>query len=351
MKFFDIFSRTPKNTESVVLIDIGTSSVAGAYVHYAEGELPTFLYTESEPIKAHKGEPEEGAMLRALKTLGETLIREGAPILARTTGSGTAQKIIVSIDAPWQETTVHTEHFEENEPFIFTENMVSKRLKETHKELEEKKMLVDESIIGTILNGYGTQEPYGKKANHASVIVLTSLIESGIATNIVSTLEHLFHRTSVLPIAGNSLRYQAMREVFPHERDALILDATNEELSSISLVRRGLIVSLIQAKVRSGADAWATTITNELAELSNQFPLPRTIFLLARESDINSLQKALDTVNFGALWLSDNPPKIVPVLKTHMSTSVRQSTEQPVDVVLLLMALFYAHAKERKEKF
>lgn len=351
MGLFDIFSRTRKDTESVVLIDIGTNCVTGAYVQYMEGELPIFLYTQTQPIEAHDGEPEEVAMVRALKTLGETLIREGAPILTRTTGSGTAHKIIVSIDAPWQETTVHTEHFEEAEPFIFTESMVNTRLKETHKESEKNKMLVDESIIGTILNGYGTQEPYGKKASHASVIVLTSLIESSTATSIVSTLEHLYHGTSVMPIAGNSLRYQAMREVFPHERDALILDATNEELSSISLIRKGLIVSLIQTKVRSDTDAWATTVTNELTELSNQFPLPRTIFLLARESSIDSLVQALDTVNFGALWLSDNPPKVVPVLKTHMNTSVRQATERPVDVVLLLMALFYQQARIRKQRF
>lgn len=350
MGLLNIFSRAPRNNESVVLIDIGTSAVAGACVHYSQGELPAILYTKILPIEAHNEEPKEKAMLRALKSLGETLIREGGPILVRVTGSGTPHIILVSIDAPWQETTVHTENFEAEEPFVFSQSLVTKRLEETQSKPLEK-TLVDQSVVGTILNGYETKKPYGKKVHRASVVVLTSLIERHTAASIVSELECLYHRTNVLPIAGNSLRYQAMRAAFPHEHDAIILDATNQELSSTSLVRRGLIVNLIQSSILSNSAEWAATITSELTEISKLYPLPRTIFLLAREPDIDSLRQKLDTVNFRSLWLSDNPPKIVPVLRTHMSSSVRQMTENPVDIVILLMALFYERARERKEKF
>jgi hypothetical protein len=222
--------------------------------------------------------------------------------------------------------------------------MVSKRLKEIHKDVPAK-TLVDESIIGTILNGYGTKQPYGKKATHAAVIVLTSLIESHVALNIVRTLERLYHSKNILPIAGNSLRYQAIREAFPHEHDALILDATNEELSSISLVRKGLIVSLVQAGVPSDTGEWVSTTVNELAELSRQYPLPRTIFLLAREAKIEKLRHELDRSEFASLWLSDNPPRVVSVVASHMSAAVRQTTEHPADVILLLMTIYYAQTR------
>lgn len=348
MGFLDFLSRKPKYAESVILIDIGTNNVAGACVQYDLGQLPTFLYTNTVPIEMHEGELRESAMLRSLRVLGEKLVREGAPVLARATGSGTATTILVSIDAPWQETTVHTEQFEEAEPFVFTQSLVDKRLDESHRESTEK-VLVDESIVGTILNGYETSNPNGKRTQHASVIILTSHIARSVASHIVSTLERLYHTKNVLPIAGSSLRYQAMREVFPHEHDAIILDATNPELPSISLVRRNLIVSLIQATESSTADNWADAITEELTELAKQNPLPRTIFLLAREPEIDSLRQLLDTVDFGFLWLSDNPPKIISVLPTHISASVRNATDAPIDTVLLLMAIFFDHAKKRGE--
>jgi hypothetical protein len=350
MGFLDIFSRKPKEAESVLLVDIGTNFVAGAYVHYVTGELPALIYTERVPIEPHEKEQEEQAMLRTLKQLGEMLIKQGAPVLARVTGSGSVHMILVSVDAPWQETSVHTEHFEEIEPFTFTQSLVTKRLEAGHTTPIEK-ALVDESIVGTILNGYETHSPYGKKVHRAAVIVLTSLIERRVAAGIVSTLGQLYHNKNIFPIAGSSLRYQAMRKIFPHEDNAIILDATNTEIASISLVRKGLLVSLIQAKVPEGENGWVTTVTNELTEIAKQYPLPRTIFLLAHEANAEAFRKMLDTVNFSSLWLSDNPPKIVPIVRSQIMSAVRQLTETPPDVVLLLIAVFYANARETGQKF
>lgn len=340
MGFSDFFSSKGKHTESVVLIDIGLDAVVGAYVHYSEGELPTLIYCQTTPIQTRPDEPPEGGMLRALKTLGETLIREGAPALARATGSGTARMILVSIDSPWQETSVHKEDFEEDEPFVFTQSLVNKRLEESRTKSNEK-TLVDESIIGTILNGYHTPNPYGKKAHRASVVVLTSLIERHVASSIITTLERLYHTKNILPIAGSSLRYQAMRDVFPHEQDAIILDATNKSLSSISLVRKGYFVSLAETATSSVKEDWIVAVTKELSQVANQYPLPRTIFLLAREADSAALRDMLDNTHFNSLWVSANPPKVVPVLKTQMTSLVKQTTEVPADIVILLMAVYF----------
>ena len=97
MSFLDIFHKKEKHVESVVLIDIAADSVAGAYARYTEGENPTLLYTNRLPIEIRDVEPHEQAMLRALKTLGDGLIRDGAPILMRATGSGSVDSILISI--------------------------------------------------------------------------------------------------------------------------------------------------------------------------------------------------------------------------------------------------------------
>jgi len=340
MGLFDIFSRKGKSAESVVLIDIGATSVAGAYAHYIEGQPPILFYTRRLPIEIRTDEPHERAMLRALEILGNDLIREGAPVLARATGSGSASMILVSIDAPWQETAVRTEDFEEDDQFTFTKSLVTERLEKTGAAPSEK-MLANESIIGTILNGYETRSPYGKKVYRASVIVLTSLIERAVADSIIATLGRLYHTKNVMPISGSSLRYQTMRDIFPHEQDAIILDATGGSLTSIALVRRGLFVTLIRVDTPSDDPAWVSAVTNELAEIAKHYPLPRTIFLLAREPEISSLQQTLSSANLGSLWLSDNPPKFVPVLKNHIIGSIQQTTSTSPDIVLLFMALYY----------
>ncbi len=337
MSFFTDFFRSTR-TKSTVFIDISADSVAGAYAHYKEGESPTLLYTRRLPIEIRKGEPHDQAMLRALEILGSTLIREGAPILMRATGNGRADTILVSIDAPWQKTSVRTERFERKTSFVFTKTMVTRALEKTNV-VPPGKFLADESIIGTILNGYEIQNPYGKKVHRAEIVVLTSFIDEQVATGIAALMKNLYHAERILLIAGSSLRYQAMLKVFPHERDALILDAAGS-LTSIALVRKGLLVAVVEVASAYTAAAWAEHIGNELAELAQHYPLPRTIFLLARESETSSLQEKLSAGSLGKFWLSDNPPKVVAVLSSHIAGLVRQTTTTPPDLQLLLMALF-----------
>lgn len=335
-KLTDFFRGT--SAKSVVFIDISADSVAGAYAHYKEGELPVLLYTRRYPIEIHKDEPHERAMLRALTILGSTLIREGAPILMRATGQGRAETILVSIDAPWQKTSVRTERFERKTSFVFTKNMVATALEKTSV-VPPGKFLADESIIGTILNGYEMRDPYGKKVHRAEIIILTSLIDERVARGIATLIQDLYHAERILLIAGSSLRYQAMLKVFPHERDALILDAASS-LTSIALVRKGFLVAVIEVPSKYNATSWAEHIGNELAILAQQYPLPRTIFLLAREPEITSLREQLGAADMGKFWLSDNPPKIVAVLSSHLTGLIRQTTTNPPDLQLLLMVIF-----------
>ncbi|MBI2025495.1 hypothetical protein HYT04_01760 [Candidatus Kaiserbacteria bacterium] len=342
--FSNIFN--PTNAESLVLIDVSAGSVAGAYAHYKDMETPSILYTRRLPIEVRSGERHELAMLRALEILGNALIKEGAPALARATGSGRADAILVSVDAPWQETRVRTEYFERKTPFVFTKRMVATALEKTSIPADGK-VLADESIIGTILNGYETREPYGKKVHRAAVIILTSFIDEKISEGIAGMLSKLFHTKNIFSIAGSSLRYQAMRTAFPHERDALLLDAVGQ-LISIALVRRDLLVAVVEASDTSteNYEKWVEKVVLELTELAKDHPLPRTIFLLAQEKDSPSLEQALNSAKLGGLWLSDNPPKIVPVRAGHLSGSIRQITTASPDLPLLLMALYWQHHRK-----
>lgn len=343
MGFLEKLFSKKENSESVVLIDIGATSIAGAYARYEENQSPMLVYTRRLPIERRNDEVHELAMLRALEILCKDLIREGAPALFRITGSGSANMILVSVDAPWQETNVRTEYFESKEKgdsFIFTRGLVSKKLEETRNTRSDK-LLTNESIIGTILNGYNTNKPYGERVHRAMIIILTSLIEREVATSILSTLGGLYHTKDIMSISGDSLRYQTLQTIFPHERDAIILDAIGGSITTVSLIRQGVFVTMEMVSVSSDDNEWVPSITSQLREIAKSYPLPRTIFLLANEPEISSLRQRLDTADFGLLWLSENPPKIVSVLKSQIGGSVRYLATTPPDLVLLLMTIYY----------
>jgi len=333
----DLFHRK-KSAESVVFIDIGATSIAGAYARYVENEMPVLLYTCRLSVELRKNEPLGRAMLRTLDILGGELLREGAPALARASGSGRSDAILVSIDTPWQEVNMRTEYFERKDPFLFTKDMAATALRETST-APSGKVLVDESVISTILNGYETHNPYGKMVHRASVTVLASFVDGRVAKSITAALRGLYHTKKIRLFAASSLRYQAMREAFPHERNTLIFDAVGP-LTSIALVHNNLLVAASEVP-NVGTNEWANMIVSELSKLAGKNPLPRVIFLLANAPNMPSLQKALDAKNFSSLWLSDNPPKIIPVLASHFTGLVRQAASTPPDLQLLLMALYH----------
>src|SRR3989344_871138 len=334
----------PPHAESIIFIHVSAGSVAGAYAQYKKNKTPALLYARRVAIDIRDGEPQERALQHALEILGSFLIREGAPVLARYSGSGSADTIFVSVDAPWQETKVHTEHFERETPFTFTKKMVTAALEKTTI-VPQGKLLANESVVGTSLNGYHVREPYGKNVHRASATIFTSFIDATISKIIAETIQHLFHTKNILSIAGTSLRYQAIRTMFPHEHHALMLD-TMGPLISIALVRKDFLTAVEEVSdVNKGSNTyiWIKKIMDEFVKLAEQYPLPRTIFLLAQEPEISSLEQALAGAKLGGLWLSDNPPRVVPIPASHIVGAVRQVTTDPPDLPLLLMALYWQH--------
>ena len=322
MSFWTSLFHKRTRAESALLISVGDDSVAGAYAIYNQSEMPTLLYMHRLKVEKREGEPSGPAMLRSLDTLGNELLREGAPSLLRATGSGRADKVLVSVDAQWAETKMRVEHFERKEPFLFTKDMLARALKED-RITSPGKTLVNESFVSFTLNGYETRNPYEKMTQHASATVLSSFVDSDIAKSVSSALRGLFHTEKIKLITGSSLRYKAIRKAFPHEHDVLILDALCSRIF-ISLTHKNLLDS----------------VAGELPTLAKQRSLPRTVFLLAEEPIASHLRKSLLSDSTRSLWLSEEP-KVVPVLASHLSGLVRQTTIAPPDLPLLLMALYH----------
>jgi len=350
MSFFGNLFRNRKD-KVVGLVDIGADSVAGAYVRHVAGTAPELLYSRRLPIELQEGEPHQDAMLRALDVLGEALVKEGIPALVRARAGTSVASVLVGVDAPWQQIKVHVERMEKDTGFTFTKRLIDEALLKAHPvETGENEIIADASVIATVLNGYSVQNPYGKNVRSAVIVVLVSLIDRLVSDTIHSKLRDVFQTGQICLMAGSSLRYQALRIAFPHEQDALIVDAAGSEVE-VALVRKGLLVSVseIEGKSSEGGDTVEDNFVSGFSEIAKSYPLPRMIFLLAREAEIDALKKRLERTDFGSLWLSGNPPTILPVLASHISGRVKQGATVVSDIPLLLMAL-YLPASSRLEK-
>jgi hypothetical protein len=367
---------------SFALIDICSASVAGALTHIQDGKS-TIYYTERLPIKHRENEDDNEAMLRTLEDLSNRLLTHGAPILRKETGSGHLTKIFISVSAPWQKTSVRTEHINPPKPFIFTKALVSETIVKTTI-VPEGYGKSGESLIATILNGYEIVKPYGKHVARAELIVLSSFLEKKVANDIEEVLRKTYHTHSIAITGFAPVAYAAFREVFPHEKDYIVLHV-GAEASELAVIKRGLLVSVVslnygthsllrsisasvknpgsatvkhaadwestsiidlqhnqlyEEKVEAAKKQWVEVLRKTLQELSTQNALPRTLFLLSDDESREYLRASLDSTLLRSLWLTEEPLRIIPITSNQFTSLVPYRAQAEGDIFLALLALF-----------
>jgi len=88
----------------VLLIDVGSASVAGAYIRVDANKQPTIHFTTRVSLRTRNSKDVLIDMEHALAELTDILLRDGAPAFSHAVGNGKIDKIVVSVSSPWQET-------------------------------------------------------------------------------------------------------------------------------------------------------------------------------------------------------------------------------------------------------
>lgn len=361
--------------QTVALVDIGSSSVGGAYAHFEPASAPTLYFTARIPITRREGEEAGKSMLRALEELGHVMVRYGGPVLRKELKTGHASCVLASIASPWQETRVRVETISEEKPFLFTRQLLHETAKKSAQVIEGRRE-ADEAVIATLLNGYEIGNPFGKKAKRADLIILSSSLEDDVAGKIEKTLRHAFHNNHVVTTAFAPLSYAVIRDMYPHEKDFLIVDVTGEatdfifvkqgiltDVSSVPLGAHSLITSLKKesntcpvepmtlptpttkgsgaSETNASQEAWKSAVCTVLRDFKTRHALPRSVFLLADEPIRAFMEGLLDSRDVHSLWLSDEPLTVIALCPEHLAQFVRTRGEAEGDVFLAMLALYH----------
>lgn len=375
------------SSSSMVLITIGSSACSGAYVEYKTGDQPTIHYNTRHLIEPREGEDLKTAMLRTLDLVGTDLIEIGAPTLRRETGSGSVGGVLISVAGPWQETKVRTETVQPGKPFTFTRHMLSE-IVASNAEVPENRIGFGESVIATILNGYDIADPFGKKANRAEIVILSSTLDKDVTEQIRNRIRKLYHTHSISFTAFAPVTYAVLRDLYPHERDFLVLDVAMED-TDLAFVKAGLLVDVgtlqfglnklldathaaermtveeesgisaslpvtatqpgyinpnRNARFAEHADAardeWLRGLSDLLKKFAEFHALPRTLFVVAQPNARDYLKRTLDSSILHELWLSDEPLSIIPITSEQFTGKLRTMAHAETPIFLSILALY-----------
>ncbi len=245
MAFFS-FLEDKKNTKIkiVLFLDAGKGHARGAVVEM-RNDIPHILYSVSGEKKIGLPESKESLSL-AMSSLEEVL-QDIARALQKSVfknKSYVAEEVCCILAEPYylSHTSLITET--QKEPFTVTEGVIKKIMSSYHELLPEahKEVLLDsnpdvihEKIIEVRINGYHSDNPYGKMANELQLAVFRTKINK----NIVDSIIKIVKKVTPAPLSVEPLSLAAfitVRNRLSTDKDFILVTVGND-VSEISLIR------------------------------------------------------------------------------------------------------------------
>lgn len=348
-----------KDTTTVALIDVSSSSIAGAYAHVSPGGRPIIYYSIRAPFETEKGTPNNEDLFKALAFVGEKMLTEGAPVLRRSTGNAHVEKVVISIGSPWQETKISTSVVLEKNPFLFTHALVKQETKKASM-AKEGKIASESTLMAVLLNGYYMANPYGKKAKRVELMFLSSLLDASIVERVHEVIKKLYHTRDIYITAFAPVSYSSLQELYPYTKDFLTIQVS-DETTDVSFVKNSLLAetlsrpsglnalsravqkqgggTLFKEQVEKAEHVWLTILGEMLRECAKKHPLPRTIFLICKDEHKGFLERMINNPLLHVLWLSEEPLSVIHLSSKLISSNVELKGESKPDLILTLMAL------------
>lgn len=350
---------TRKTKSTVVVVDVRSSSVSAGYVLLEKGKQPHIVHAVQYPVEPNATEPLSEAMPRTLETVLTSLVHSGSSKVHAAGASAKSDHILVTISSPWQQSRIASVKTEKEKPFTFTHSVLEQM---TAGSLEEKVgwKMVSQLVLSTFLNGYETQNPFGKEAKTVEAITLTTAVDEQVHDRIRKIIRSVFHQKHIDIYAFLPELYAVLKEVLPAQREYLICDV-GSDASDIMLVKHGILVSsavntagvrsILDAVHKSGLsshaiptiehdvvnrisnssfqnsteqakDQWLGSMKSTLATIATEEPLPRLVCIVSEPSVSDFVRRLLDSPQLRSLWLSDEPLPLISLSRTQFASTV-----------------------------
>ena len=242
---------SPKKEKIVVIFDIGSGSVGGAIVKISKDGIgiPVILKNVRNEIKFQKEFDFDVFMKDMTLALDLTAndlynMKVGAP-----------DEIYCVLASPWYLSETRSVKMAKDKSFTFTKRLVNELIekeisnltqlyKDKYNNLESTPQLIEQHTMAVFLNGYGIEDPIGKKCQFLEMNMVISLAPKLCLEKIRETLLKTFHNTNVSFSTFTVSTYFAVRDKYITLDSYLLLDISGE-ITDVGIVTRGVLKSVL----------------------------------------------------------------------------------------------------------
>lgn len=225
-----------------LIISIGSGMVSGAVVELSGSKPPVILHTYEStfPIKAEVNADNLAShMLSALHVVGMSLHKAHKRNI---------RQVHIIFSSPWFSSSSRSLVIKKDAPFTVTEKVVEKLVNENVQtaltDLSKSGYhVIENSVSHMRLNGYETENPYGKTASTVDVSLYVGTVPAVLKEKVESEIYTIIHPHAVFFHTFPFVSWNVITTLFSPKEDFLFIDI-GSEVSDILLVRRGSIQTI-----------------------------------------------------------------------------------------------------------
>ena len=383
------FLKRTKTTQPVVIFDIGSASIGGAVVFF-DKEVPHISYCTRIQLPFQEKADEKRLLPQVEEVLAQVADEVQKNGLQPKDGQSIVpQEIVCIFSSLWSNTQATSASFEHKKSFVVTDRIMDNLLAQIHKSNKEEKKgtvkIIEEIIINSVLNGYPTHSPLGKKAQHINVTFLESTITEALYSKIHDVINKVFSPDIPLLLRSFTLAsFSVTRDMFEDIRDFLLVDVTGE-VTEISVVHdstledtlsfpygRNTIVRDIAKKTKSVPEdvlarikiaftndksvsgssiedvifeeekQWADMFGRACGELSSETkPLPQRVFLISDHNYEDWFRKMIERVDFSQFTATREAFQVEMLIGEKMERTCTFNNKVIPDSFIVVDSLFY----------
>jgi hypothetical protein len=244
-----------KKTNLSLICDIGSATVSIAVIDFTAAK-PLILFTTIVPIKiedVYNAKKLESNLLSyfeqaiknvsvafrsELKTLSEKQIREAVLIfsspwyIAKTRNITVNKQNAFFLDAHTVEDLINAEE----------KKFEHEAISGTYKSIGNRDVrMIERELVRVRLNGYETAAPYMKRVRNAELSLYMSLVPHTVLKTITDLLADKMHVGKIKAFTFPLVSFGAIRKLFPHEVNYLLVDVAGE-MTDVTCVRERIVI-------------------------------------------------------------------------------------------------------------
>jgi len=244
-----IFFGSKDKKESVLVFDIGSSSVGAAVFEVQKHGIPKIILSVREPIILENKIDINQFLSLALKSI-EIVARRVSMM-----GVGKPSKIFCVLSSPWYASQTRIIKLEKNTPFLFTSKLADSLIQKEISLFEEENLtkfshndnkirMIEFKNMKTMLNGYVTPDPLNKKTKKLEMTVFISMSIEQILKKIEETIFKHFHNENIKFSSFVMASFTVARDIFMDQDNFLLVDIAGE-VTDISMIKKDILINSI----------------------------------------------------------------------------------------------------------